>query len=385
MERSELEGMLLSELHEVAADKGVGGYRSLRKEELVSRILEQSSNNTEDLDDDSDEKLDAEADSAPAVKGDGEEPDVPEPIRADEFWESEPEPEPEKAESESEEEKCAGMLDIRPEGYGLLRVDGFEESPNDIYISASQIRRLALRRGDQISGPLRAPRRGEKHAALRRVDSVNGIEADDAGKVVRFESLTSIAPSKPLGLKAGRGASAELKQLESIKKGERVLIELPTGADGSSTIAGLAKAVAAKSGDSVIYVLLVDTPPERGSDLEGLEGVQIADVSYDHARKNQRQRAEFVLECCKRAAEQGKDAVLIVDCLTDLGRAYGSDLTAVHRTKRFFGAGRSIKDGAGSITMVATVRGDSDLPSDRAMTQDLMSIATSKVSVKKDS
>ncbi len=355
----------------------------MRKEELVSRILEQSSDNTEDVDDDPGKKFNSKVDSAPSVEGDGEEPDVPEPIRADEFWESEPEPE--ASEPEKDEEKCAGMLDIRPEGYGLLRVDGFEESPKDIYISASQIRRLALRRGDQISGPLRAPRRGEKHSALRRVDSVNGVEADDAGKVVRFESLASVAPSKSMGLKAGRGASAELKQLESIKKGERVLIEYPAGADSSSTIAGLAKAVAAGSGDSEIYVLLVDTPPERGSDLEGLEGVQIADVSYDHARKNQRQRAEFVLECCKRAAEQGKDAVLIVDCLTDLGRAYGSDLTAVHRTKRFFGAGRSIKDGSGSITMVATVRGGSDLPSDRAMTQDLLSIATSIVSDKKDS
>ncbi len=382
MERSELEGMLLSELHRVAADAGISGYRSLRKEQLIGLILEDKSPDGAD---------DVEAASVEEYEADGraefeegedeaeEEPEVPAPIKADEFWESEPEP----VEAESTDETCAGTLDIRPEGYGLLRVSELAESAEDIYISASQIRRLALRRGDEISGPLRAPRRGEKHAALRRVDLINGVKADDVGGIVRFENLTAAHPSEPLKLKIGRGGSKELKQLDSIKKGDRVLIETAAGADSSSTVAELAKAVAAGSSDCEAFILLVDTPPERGIALEGLEGIHVADVSYDHARKNQRQRAEFVLERCKRVVEQGKDAILIADCLTDLGRAYGSDLTAVHRAKRFFGSGRAIKDGKGSLTLVASVRDGSDLPSDRAMKQDLLSIASTTVKIGK--
>lgn len=380
MERSELEGMLLSELHEVAADVGVGGYRSLRKEELIARILEQSTDQANGVepdaignfqDDDAEAEFDQEED---------EEPAVPEPIKADEFWESEPEP----VEAEASEETCTGTLDIRPEGYGLLRISEIAESKDDIYISASQIRRLALRRGDEISGPLRAPRRGEKHAALRRVDLINGVEADSVGEIARFESLKAAHPSEPLKLKLGRGSSKDLKQLDSIKKGDRVLITVASGTDISPVVTDLAKAVVDGTDASEVLILLVDTPPERAIDLEGLEGVNIADVSYDHARKNQRQRAEFVLERCKRLIERGKDAVLIVDCMTDLGRAYGSDLTAVHRAKRFFGSGRCIKDGKGSLTVVASVREDSDLPSDRAMLQDLLSIASVTVRVEKE-
>ena len=384
MERSELEGMLLSELHRVAADSGISGYRSLRKEELIGLILDQSPDGSDDAGVDSTDEYKS-GDKAGLENGDEAESEeaseIPEPIKAEEFWESEPEP----AKAESTEETCSGTLDIRPEGYGLLRVSEMDESAEDIYISASQIRRLALRRGDEISGPLRAPRRGEKHAALRRVDLINGVSADDVGKVVRFENLTAAHPSEPLKLKIGRGGSKELKQLDSLKKGDRVLIEVAAGADSAATVTELAKAVAAGSSDCEAFILLVDTPPERGIDLEGIEGIHIADVSYDHARKNQRQHAEFVLEHCKRTIEKGKDAILIVDCLTDLGRAYGSDLTAVHRAKRFFGSGRAIKDGKGSLTMVASVRDGSDLPSDRAMTQDLLSIASVRVKIGEDS
>lgn len=364
--RDDLQGKVLADLHLIAAEAGVEGYRLLRKEELIDRILERSEVEA------GTEILEVDVEEAKAEKTEA----VPEPIKADEFWESELEPvEPEVAATE-EEPVASGILDLRPDGFGLLRVHGYVESRDDVYVSASQVRRLSLKPGDLITGPLRAARRGEKHSALRRIDAVNGVPEAELPETIRFEKLQAVTPSGTLDVKFGRAEGKSLKPLVPLAKGARMLLLSKPGIDASAAVRELGKGLAAGKSDCQVFALLIDVPPEVSAEWQGIEGIEVASATYDVPRRTQRQIAELALERAKRLVEFGKDAILLVDCISDLGRAYGSDLNGLHRTKRFFGSGRCIADAKGSLTVVATLREDSELLSDKALAADLLAIST---------
>lgn len=364
--RDDLEDMVLADLHLIAAEAGIEGYRLLRKEELIARILEQAERQVDT------EVGEADAEGAETDKTEA----VPEPIKADEFWESELEPVEAEVAATRDEAVASGILDIRPDGFGLLRVHGYVESPDDVYVSASQVRRLNLKPGDRITGPLREARRGEKHSALRRIDTVNGVPEAELPETIRFERLQAATPSGTLDVKFGRGGGKLVKSLVPLAKGGRVLLASKPGIDASAALRELGKGLAAGKSDCRVFALLIDVPPEVSAEWQGIEGIEVASATYDVPRRTQRQVAELALERAKRLVEFGKDAVLLIDCISDLGRAYGSDLNGLHRAKRFFGSGRCIAQAKGSLTVVATLREESELLSDKALAADLLAIST---------
>lgn len=378
--RKDLEGKVLADLHELAAEAGIERYRLLNKAELIDRILESADDDGE-AEGDQATQIDEEAPATAFEGEDSGEKEIPKPIKADEFWESEPEPVDEEEREQPrqrEEETITGIIDLRQEGYGLLRVAGYLESRNDVYVSASQIRRFSLRRGDEVSGQPRNPRRGEKHPALRRVDLVNGVQAEDLKRKERFVNVEAVPATEEIKLKFARGKGKAFKDSIKITRGGRVLISCSAGAD--DCLSELADAIASGGSCDQVLALLLDVPPERAPLWSDIKGVDVIAATYDRPRKAQLQVAELALERSKRLVEEGKNVAVLVDSMTDVGRAYGSDLIALHRAKRFFGAGRCLAGGAGSLTLIATVR-ESDLLGDKAVGQELQSIATSSLGI----
>lgn len=315
--------MHLAELHALAARLGVPRYRMLRREELIDEIVERGG-----------EALVAE---------------VPEPVRAERPPEEEPaEPRGEaRRAEEAEGEPVTGVLDVLPQRYGFLRLGGLEPAEGDVYISASQIRRCELRPGDDVSGPARPPRRGERHRALVHVNAVNGAPPDELAGRPDFDSLTPIPSHRPLRLERTAGPGSE--RLSELMLGQRVLI---TG-DPGSCLATLREVAGALPGDPEAIALLVDARPEEVTEWRrGVPGVEVAAVTADHPPGEQAGIAGLAIARAKRRVETGADVVLLIDSLTRLALAYDDPL----HVKTFFGAGRELEEeDAGSLTVIATL------------------------------
>lgn len=338
-----LDELHLANLHELASELGVPGYRLLRRAELVSQI---------------EARLDAgegvTAEPQPEPEGEpGPEPE-PEPQRK-----SDPEPEPEGIKPERERldtaatEEVTGVLEITPQRYGFVRLDGLETNPDDVYISASQLRRCELRPGDEVSGPARAPRRGERHRALVHVDRVNGDEPNAADRP-EFEQLTPILPKRRLGLELEPSdvltRAADL--LAPLAFGQRVLVMAAPRSGRTTLLRGIARAVRGVEGPELIVLLVDERPEEATAWREALPGAQLATATAELAPAEQVRVAELALERARRRAEAGADVVLIVDSLSRLAVASGQ----AAEIKRLFGSGRDLaEEGAGSLTVIATV------------------------------
>ncbi|HET8976284.1 MAG TPA: hypothetical protein VFN15_06610 [Solirubrobacterales bacterium] len=256
---------------------------------------------------------------------------------------------------ETETEEVSGVLDRMPQGYGFLRLGGLGAAEGDVYVSASQIRRCELRPGDEVSGPARPPRRGERHRALVRVSEVNGQEPE--GDRVQFEDLTAVAPHRrlPLGDSSEPLARA-VDLLAPLAFGQRVLV-LAEPRSGRTTL--LRAIAAALSGtDAHLRVLLADERPEEVTKWEReLPEAEIIAAPADQEPHDQIRAAELAIGHAKRRAEAGEDVVVIVDSLSRLALGYRDP----NRVKRLFGAGRELgEEGAGSLTIIATVL-DSDV------------------------
>jgi transcription termination factor Rho len=264
-----------------------------------------------------------------------------------------------------------GLLDLRDEGYGFLRATGYLPGPKDVYVSASQVRRFALRKGDYLKGFSRPQASNEKYPALLRVDEINGLPTDAARDRSKFEDLTPLFPDSRLRLELPDDPSnitgRIVDLISPIGKGQRGLIVSPPKAGKTTILKQIVYSVERNNPEVHLMVLLVDERPEEVTDMRRhvMNGEVVAST-FDRPSDEHTQVAELTIERAKRLVELGRDVVIILDGITRLARAYnlsapasgrilsgGVDSTALYPPKKFFGAARNIEEG-GSLTIVAT-------------------------------
>jgi transcription termination factor Rho len=265
-----------------------------------------------------------------------------------------------------------GVLDLLPEGYGFLRCTGYLSGTKDVYVSQSFIRRLDLRRGDRVAGPIRRNKNNDKFPALARVDRIEGREIDDSqppSRRVEFKDLTPLFPDERLHLEIEGKTPTSMRivdMMAPIGKGQRGLIVSPPKAGKTTVLKQLAASIEHNHPDVHLMVVLVDERPEEVTDFERSTGGEVISSTFDRPAEDHTQVAELAIERAKRLVESGRDVVILLDSITRLGRAYnlavpasgrilsgGIDSAALYPPKRFFGAARNIEDG-GSLTIIAT-------------------------------
>ncbi len=264
----------------------------------------------------------------------------------------------------------SGVLEILPDGFGFLRAVDYNylPSPDDIYISPSQIRRFNLRTGDTISGEVRPPKEGEKYFALLKVDEVNFESPEQARDKILFDNLTPLYPEEKLNLEFDpeNFSTRTLDLFAPIGKGQRALIGSPPRAGKTVLLQDIAHSITANHKEVVLMVLLIDERPEEVTDMQRSVKGEVISSTFDEPASRHVQVAEMVIEKAKRLVEHKKDVVILLDSITRLARAYntvvppsgkvlsgGVDSNALHKPKRFFGAARNIENG-GSLTIIST-------------------------------
>lgn len=261
----------------------------------------------------------------------------------------------------------SGILEVADDGHGFLR-PGFTPSDKDIYISASQIRRFALRPGDLIEGMGRPPKENERYHGLIRVSKINGIETEEALHRPHFGDLTAIYPNEQLKLETGKFplTTRIIDLVVPIGKGQRGLIVSPPKAGKTTMMKDIAAGIAKNFPDVHLMAVLVGERPEEVTDISRSVRGEVVSSNFDEPADNQVRAAEIALERAKRLVEMGKDVVILLDSITRLARAYnlsvppsgrtlsgGFDPAALYPPKRFFGAARNCEEG-GSLTIIAT-------------------------------
>jgi transcription termination factor Rho len=262
-----------------------------------------------------------------------------------------------------------GLLDLRDEGYGFLRADGYLPSSKDVYISISQARRFALRRGDFVEGASRPAASNEKFPALIRIDSVCGLAPEEARIRPRFEDLTPLFPDEKLRLETTGAAEVTTRiidLLSPIGKGQRGMIVSPPKAGKTTILKQIAHSIEANNPEVHLIVLLVDERPEEVTDMRRSVKGEVVASTFDRPSDEHTAIAELTIDRAKRLVELGRDVVIVLDGITRLARAYnlaqpasgrimsgGVDSGALYPPKRFFGAARNIEEG-GSLTILAT-------------------------------
>ncbi len=266
----------------------------------------------------------------------------------------------------------SGCLEIMPENYGFLRSAEFNylASPDDIYVSQSQIKLFGLRTGDMVMGPIRPPKEGEKYFPLVRVDRINGREPAFVRDRMSFDNLTPLFPDEKFNL-CGKpelaNTSVRVVDLFSpIGKGQRGLIVAQPKTGKTVLLKDIANAIAANHPEVYMIILLIDERPEEVTDMARSVNAEVVASTFDEPADHHVKIAGIVLEKAKRMVECGHDVVILLDSITRLARAYntvapasgkvlsgGVDANALHKPKRFFGAARNIENG-GSLTIIAT-------------------------------
>jgi transcription termination factor Rho len=263
---------------------------------------------------------------------------------------------------------ASGVLETVDDGHGFLRQDRFLPGPNDIYVSQSQIRRFGLRTGDEVTGQVRPPKENEKYFGLLRVEAVNGVDPDTARLRPHFDELTPIYPQELYRLETGQEmlATRLIDLVAPIGKGQRGLIVAPPKAGKTTLLQQIAQAVEHNYPSAHIIMLLIGERPEEVTDMQRSVRGDVLHSTFDEPIERHVHVAEIALERARRLVEAGRDAVILLDSITRLARAYnlmvapsgrslsgGLDLAALHLAKRFFGAARNV-DRGGSLTIVAT-------------------------------
>lgn len=311
----------ITDLHEIAKSLGLQNYNDLRKQELIFKIVEQQS------------KKDTENQETGVILN-------------------------------------SGVLETLPDGYGFLRSPDYNylPSPDDIYVSPSQIKRFNLRTGDTVLGQVRPPKEGERFFALLRVDKVNDLDPDRTRDRVLFDNLTPLYAEKRLSLESAPGDySLRIMDLFTpVGKGQRGLITAQPKTGKTVLLQKIANAILRNSPEVVLIVLLIDERPEEVTDMERTVNAEVIASTFDEPPERHVQVSDMVLEKARRLVEAKKDVVILLDSITRLARAYnvvvphsgkilsgGLDSNALHRPKRFFGAARNVEEG-GSLTIIAT-------------------------------
>ncbi|MBI4810893.1 MAG: transcription termination factor Rho [Ignavibacteriales bacterium] len=315
MDIAELKSKKIAELTKIAKDLNITGYTDLRKQELIFKILEAQT----------------EKDGLTFSKG---------------------------------------VLEVLPDGYGFLRsVDyNYLPSPDDIYVSPSQIKKFNLRTGDTVSGQVRPPKEGERFFALLRVEAVNDENPDAIRDRVLFDNLTPLYPNNRLKLETAPGEYSMriMDLLSPLGKGQRGMIVSPPKAGKTILLQKIANSILRNHPEVYLIVLLIDERPEEVTDMERSVNAEVISSTFDEPPERHVQVADMVHEKAKRLVEAKKDVVILLDSITRLARAHntvvphsgkilsgGVDANALHRPKRFFGAARNVEEG-GSLTIIAT-------------------------------
>ncbi|MCU1426791.1 MAG: transcription termination factor Rho, partial [Actinomycetia bacterium] len=264
-----------------------------------------------------------------------------------------------------------GLLDLRDEGYGFLRATGYLPGRNDAYVSASQVRRFSLRKGDYVKGATRPPASNEKYPALMRVDTINEMTPDEARGRVRFEDLTPLFPDERLRLELADNPTENtgriIDLISPIGKGQRGLVVSPPKAGKTTILKQIVYAIERNNPEVHLMVLLVDERPEEVTDMRRhVQRGEVVASTFDRPSDEHTQVAELTIDRAKRLVELGRDVVIVLDGITRLARAYnlaapasgrimsgGVDSSALYPPKKFFGAARNIEEG-GSLTIIAT-------------------------------
>lgn len=398
---------LLSELKEIAEQMGIKNARKLTKQDLIYKILDQQA-------------ITGEAPGAPAGsssaaggvrtlrprKRENVAPRQEKELSTDELLtslnadlettaarfdeESEPieksytEPRQTEANGATEERQgvrapirdfdgvvvSEGVLEIMQDGYGFLRSSDYNylASPDDIYVSPSQIKAMGLKTGDTIRGTIRPPKEGEKYFALLKVESVNGKTAEEIRDRVAFEYLTPLFPNEKLKLSTTPDnlSTRILDLFAPIGKGQRGMIVAQPKTGKTVLLKNIANAIAENHPEVYLIVLLIDERPEEVTDMARSVKAEVIASTFDEQAERHVKVASIVLEKAKRMVECGHDVVILLDSITRLARAHntvvpssgkilsgGVDANALHKPKRFFGAARNIENG-GSLTIIAT-------------------------------
>lgn len=264
-----------------------------------------------------------------------------------------------------------GVLEIMPDGYGFLRSSDYNylSSPDDVYVSQSQIKLFGLKTGDTVNGSIRMPREGEKYFPLIKVDFINGKTPEEVRDRVPFDYLTPLFPESKFNLGGGSNPSVNMRIIDMfapIGKGQRGLIVAQPKTGKTVLLKEIANAIAFNHPEVYLIVLLIDERPEEVTDMERSVRAEVIASTFDEPADRHTRISNIVLEKAKRLVECGHDVVILLDSITRLARAYntvapasgkvlsgGVEANALHKPKRFFGAARQIENG-GSLTVIAT-------------------------------
>ncbi|RKY12179.1 MAG: transcription termination factor Rho [Planctomycetota bacterium] len=339
---ADLQNLEVTELHKIATDEGITDCMGMTKQELIFRILKER-------------------------------------VRQDGLMYGE------------------GVLEILPDGFGFLRSTKYNylASPDDVYVSPSQIRRFGLRGGNIVQGQIRPPKESEKYFALLRVEAINYQEPDKLSEKVVFRDLTPLHAEDRLILETtGDELSMRIIDLATpIGKGQRGLIVAPPRTGKTVLLQKVANAISANHPEVKMIVLLIDERPEEVTDMERktAKDVEVISSTFDEPTSRHCQVAEMVIEKAKRMVEYGEDVVILLDSITRLARAYntemphsgkiltgGVDANAMQMPKRFFGAARNIEFG-GSLTIVATALVDTGSKMDEVIFEEFKATGNSEL------
>ena len=264
-----------------------------------------------------------------------------------------------------------GTIDIVDDGYGFLRGETMLPTVNDVYVSQSQVRRFALRTGDMVMGQVRPPKDSEKYYGLLRVEAVNGLDPETAKQRPNFENLTAIFPDELINLETGSDGIDGLSQrmmnlIAPIGRGQRALIVSPPKAGKTFLLKAIAHGISANYDDIHLMVVLIGERPEEVTDMKRSIDGEVVASTFDEPVEDHTRVGEMALNRAKRLVESGQDVVILLDSITRLTRAYnlalpssgrtlsgGMDPVALYPPKRFFGAARNTEEG-GSLTIIAT-------------------------------
>src|ERR687893_298209 len=417
-ELATLERKPLSDLHQIAAQLGIEGYRKYRKPQLAELIYktateqavgQQPTSNGGDAARTAPETETAENGTA----SNGEAARATTEDHTDPFGEADTAiASPEEVEQRRQEQQRArdkgterqdgrqekgergrqdgqaqsGILDVLPDGFGFLRTNGYSQGKGDVYVSTSQIKRFNLRRGDYIVGQIRQAREGEKYPAMVRIETVNGHEPQKGRYRTNFDDLTPLYPMERLRLewKPNDIAPRVIDLVAPIGKGQRGLVVSPPKAGKTTILKQIAQSIAANYPETKLFVVLADERPEEVTDWQrSVEEAEVVASTFDQPADNHIAVAELVLERVKRLVEEGEDVVVLLDGITRLSRAYnlaapasgrilsgGVDSAALYPPKKFFGAARNIENG-GSLTILATALVETGSPMDEGLFEEV--------------
>lgn len=314
MNIAELKEKTIGELHSVGKELGIPGVGSLRKQDLIFKILQ------------------AQTEKNGLIFSEG-------------------------------------VLETLPDGFGFLRAPDYNylPGPDDIYVSPSQIRRFDLQKGDTVSGQIRPPKENERYFALLKVEAVNFENPELIKEKILFDNLTPLYPDERLNLESGDNLTTRVIDLISpIGKGQRGLIVAQPRTGKTMLLQAIANSITQNHPEVILLVLLIDERPEEVTDMQRTVNGEVVSSTFDEPAQRHVQVAEMVIEKAKRLVEHKNDVVILLDSITRLARAYnaivppsgkilsgGVDSNALQRPKRFFGAARNI-EGGGSLTIMAT-------------------------------